>query len=83
MIRREKYANALVALNTLLVFARKMAYDRAAYEDIAAVLDIIEELPMLFLSSEDKTEYFRSVLEGYAGKYPGFALALSDFENEQ
>ncbi len=82
MIRPEKHANALRALNMVLVWTRKMAYDKADHTEIARVLDIAEELPMLFLRDEDMTDYFRGVLEEFSKQYNGFAWALQRFDAE-
>ncbi len=80
MISADKYNNALRALNTVLVCARKMAYDKRRHEDIAAVLDAAEELPTLFLQDEDLTDYFRGVLVMLSGKHPGLGLAVETFD---
>ncbi len=82
MIRQDKIANALRALNTILVWARKMAYEKANHDDIAEVLDVAELLPMLFLRDEDMTDQFRGLIAEFAPKYNGFAWALQRFDAE-
>lgn len=83
MIRPEKYENALLALNAVLVWARKMAYEKADYEQIAEVLDAAEELPTLFIRKDDMTDYFRDVLLMLASKYQGFGLAVERFDGQE
>jgi hypothetical protein len=57
-----------------------MAASRAAYEDLAAVLDVAEYLPTLFLRREDMTDHFRNVLSDSAAKYPAFQAGLERFD---
>lgn len=80
MIRPEKYEDAMRALNAVLVWARQMAYEKASHEELAEVLDVAEELPTLFLQKDDLTDYFRASLQGLAGKYPRFGLAIERFD---
>ncbi len=80
MIRQDKHDRALEAINAVLVHARAMAASRAAYEDLAAVLDVAEYLPTLFLQTEDMTDHFRNVLSDSAAKYPAFQAGLERFE---
>ena len=80
MIRPEKYENALRALNTVLVCARQMAYEKASHDQLADVLDVAEELPTLFLRKDDMTSYFRDALQGLAAKHAGFGLAVETFD---
>lgn len=78
MIRAEKHDRALEAINIILVYARAMAAERAAYEDLVAVLDVAEYLPMLFLQTADTTDHFRDMLSDT--KHPAFQAALERFD---
>ena len=80
MIRQDKHDRALDAINAVLVHARTMAASHAAYEDLAAVLDVAEYLPTLFLRKEDMTDHFRDVLRDSATKYPAFQAGLERFD---
>jgi hypothetical protein len=80
MIRPEKHDAALEAINAVLVHARMMAAQHASYDDLVAVLDIAEYLPMLFTRKEDMTEHFREALTGAAPKYAAFQAALERFD---
>lgn len=82
MIRAEKQALALEAINVVIVYARMMAGARAPYDDLIAVLDVAEYLPSLFLEAEDRTEYFREVLFEGASKWPAFRAALARFDKD-
>ncbi len=81
MIAKEKEQNALCALNSVLVLARKMAYDGVSGAAIAEVLDVAEYLPRLMAAQEDRTESFRSHLVDLAAKRPEFNLALRHFDD--
>jgi hypothetical protein len=78
MIRPDKHDDALRAIHRLLVYARKMAAEKAPHEDLFAVLDVAELLPMLFLEPTDKTEFFRQMISD--NKNPGFVAALDAFD---
>ena len=80
MIRPDKHDCALDAIHMLLVYARRMAASHAAYDQLVAVLDVAEYLPMLFLRKEDMTDHLHDTLREFAGKYPGFQAALERFE---
>ena len=82
MIREAKRKPALHALNDLLVRARTMAFEKAAYESISAFLDAVEELPMLIAREEDLTDDYRSALEGIASTFPEAGVALQRFDGE-
>ena len=81
MIRAEKHDAALRALNDILVWARTLAYHKVAHEQLADVLDLAEQLPMLFLRTDDQTDYFRDVLVDLESNY-GFAVARQHFDGE-
>jgi hypothetical protein len=80
MIRPEKLGSAMFALNAVLVLARSMAYDKRPTEDIAAVLDIAENLPRLLVEQEDRTNAFRDSLVQLVSRDPVFELALRRFD---
>jgi hypothetical protein len=83
MIRKENLNAALRALNTVLVVARKMAYDHASYESLASALDSAEYLPVLMLDKDDQTDAFRALLQDLAHKHPRFQLAVDAFDVEE
>lgn len=80
MIAPEKVANALHALNAVLVTARLMAYEREDHDKIANVLDVAEYLPMLMLEAADRTAEFRGQLEGLTAEDARFGFALERFD---
>ncbi|WP_437960302.1 hypothetical protein WME76_12120 [Sorangium sp. So ce119] len=80
MVRDEKLANALYALNAVLVVARHMAASGRAASDIAEVLDTAEYLPRLLAEAEDRTEEFRENLVSLASKYTDFTVALERYD---
>lgn len=80
MIDEKKEEAALLAIHAVLVLARAMAYNKAPHEEIAAVLDDAELLPMLILRNTDQTEFFRMMLKGLAERFPGFGGALDAFD---
>lgn len=82
MIRPEKQEHALKALNSVLVWARKMAYEKASHDDIADVLDTAELLPMLILRTDDTTQFYRDLLVALAAKHTGFGIAVADFDGD-
>lgn len=69
MISPKKQAAALKAIQQLIIFSRKMAYDRVSHEKIAELLDDIEYLPTLILEEEDRTDAFGKYLEGIAKQH--------------
>jgi hypothetical protein len=81
MIKAEKHDPALRALNAVLVWARTLAYEKATHERLAAVLDIAEQMPMLFLEKNDATDYYRSILVDLQASF-GFSVALQRFDEE-
>ncbi len=80
MISPEKHDRALEAINAILVHARMMAAANASSEELVAVLDVAEYLPMLFLRKEDMTEHFRQMLADIAPKNAAFQAALERFD---
>jgi hypothetical protein len=80
MIRSEKHDAALHALNSVLVWARVMAFRREPHDKIARVLDVAELLPMLMARKDDTTAEFRLHLEGLLSIDPAFGAALQRFD---
>ena len=78
MIRPDRHDDALRAIHFLLVKAREMAAEKAPHEDIFAVLDVAELLPMLFLEPTDKTDFFREMISD--DRYGAFVAALDAFD---
>lgn len=79
MIREDKHDAAHAALNAVLIGVRQMATDKAPHGDLIDVLDAAEELPTLFLGTEDRTDYFGAVLKHLATKHASFAKAVEQF----
>lgn len=75
----KKQNRALIALNSILVLARALAYEGKS-DDVAYVLDVAEYLPLLMLDPADKTDEFRQQLVTLADKYPNFTLAIERFD---
>jgi hypothetical protein len=81
MIPKDKEQNAFYALNHILIWARKMAYDGVSHREIAEVLDVAEYLPRLFADHEDQTQAFRKCLVNLTEKWPHFKVALERFDD--
>jgi len=79
MIRADKHDAAHQALNTVLIGVRQMAIDKATHGELIDVIDVAEELPTLFLGTEDRTDYFGAVLKHLATKHASFAKACEQF----
>jgi len=82
MIAKDKFTDALYALNAVLVQARTMSFERVTYETIVEVLDMAEVLPMLMARKEDTTEEFRRYLEDLVRIDEGFTYALQRFDGD-
>ena len=83
MIREENRKGALTALHDVLVCLRMMAYEKAPHEDLAKILDAMEELPTLFEQREDLTDYYRSVLSELAQLHESFGIAVASFDSNR
>lgn len=80
MIAQVKHRPALLALNLVLVRARRMAYEQAPHSRLAAVLDVAELLPVLISEERDRTADFRAHLEGVLRLDAGFMGAVQRFD---
>jgi hypothetical protein len=80
MIQKDKLNNALYALQSVLIFARQMAYEGKAHKEIANILDSAEYLPYLIANEKDETENFRNHLLNIADKY-GCHSCIERFDN--
>jgi hypothetical protein len=83
MIGEEKRAQALRALNKMLIIARHMAREKADHARIEALLDAAEVLPMLFLQERDATDLYREILAGTALEFPMLEGLLNVFDNAE
>jgi hypothetical protein len=79
LIRKDKFDNALYALQGVLIFARKMAYENKAHKEIADILDTAEYLPYLISNNRDETENFRNHLLDIVDKY-GCHICVERFD---
>lgn len=68
MIRTEHHEGALRALHATLIRARAMSY-KCAEAELAALLDNIEYLVCLILSTRDETETFRAFIKEIAERF--------------
>jgi hypothetical protein len=80
MIIETKQKQALNAIHRILVLARFMAYQNEAAPKIAKVLDYAEILPTLLSANEDRTEEFRTHLQGLASEFPAGVGILQEFD---
>lgn len=79
MVSQDKLKDALYALQGVLIHARKMAYERLDYNEIANLLDDAEILPFLLYTETDETHKFRSYLKHISEKYKcGYVLQRFD-----
>jgi hypothetical protein len=79
MIIEKKQKQALNAIHRILVLARFMAYQNEPTTKIAKVLDYAEILPTLISADEDRTEEFRTHLQGFASEFPAGLGILQEF----
>lgn len=79
MITAKKQKQALDAIHRILVLARFMAYRNQPTTRIAKVLDYGEILPTLISADEDRTEEFRTHLQGSASEFPAGVGILNGF----
>lgn len=82
MVKEDNLAPALYAMHLVLVEMRSMS---CAGEDptcIAQVLDWVEAMPFLIAKvDEDRTDAFRSHLQGIVDVCPRFRRALTTFDD--
>lgn len=83
MIRKGKWHNALAALNSVLVVARAMAYERRNHEELANVLDVGEYLPLLIAGPNDETDFFRATIVGLVAIDERFNMAVEKFDGTE
>lgn len=79
MISDNKAAQALHALNGVLVQLRAWALKGEDYNKIASALDLVEELPRFLSSTENKTKEFENSLRELAERFPEFGIGLDRF----
>ena len=70
MVRAEKYAQALSALQQIIIRARFLAAKESLAPKAVGLLDAAEELPRLLADKEDRTDEFATALAAIAEKYP-------------
>lgn len=71
----------LWAIRGVLDLARQAAADRAAHDDLADVLTAAEALTALMLRpAGGNRDRFRDTLERLAGRHPGYAPVLAEFD---
>jgi hypothetical protein len=80
MIIAKKQKQALHAIHRILVLARFMAYQNEPTTKIAKVLDYAEILPTLISTDEDRTEEFRTHIQGLASEFPAGVGILQEFD---
>ncbi len=83
MITTKKQKQALKAIHRILVLARFMAYQNEPAAKIAKVLDYAEILPTLISADEDRTEEFRTHLQGLATELAQGVGILQEFDQER
>ncbi len=70
MIRSDKYTQALIALQQVLVRARFLAQTREHLDKLAGLLDAAEYLPQLIVDPADRTAEYAAWIEEIAERYP-------------
>jgi len=80
MITDNKRLKALNAIHRILVLARFMTYQNEPTAKIAKVLDYAEILPTLISADEDRTEEFRTHLQGFASEFSQGIGILQEFD---
>lgn len=80
MISSDKQTSAIRVIQQLVIFGRKMAYDKISHKEIATLLDDLEYLPGLMLKEEDTTDEFRKYIEDIADEH-NLSIILDIFDN--
>ena len=70
MIRPEKYTQALMALQQVIIRARFLMSKEAEAGKVLSLLDAAEELPAMIADVEDRTEEFVASLQTISERYP-------------
>lgn len=83
MITINKQKQALKAIHRILILARFMAYQNEPTAKIAKVLDYAEILPTLISADEDRTEEFRTHLQGLASEFSQGVGILQEFNQDK
>jgi|GEM_PF-6989823 len=78
MIRPDKYENALWALNAVLVWIRKMTYEKAGYKLLGDVLEVAEMLPHVSSPTRRHDRFLPRVSS--KTRHEGFELQRGDRE---
>jgi hypothetical protein len=81
MIRREKFDQALRALNSILIRARFLAGSGNTAE-VADLLDAAEILPKYIAQPEDATELFRSALQSISSEHISCSHIIEEFDRK-
>ncbi len=79
MISPEHSAQALKALQRLIVHAKARAYD-AGNDELAELLNDIELLPEFVADDWDRTDEFIETLQGLAQVHPTCRYIVAEFE---
>jgi hypothetical protein len=79
MIRVEQYAQALRALQRLIVHAKSQAY-QAGESRVAELLNDVELLPEYLADERDRTGEFLEMLQGIAQVNPSCRYIVDEFE---
>lgn len=79
MIAPHKSANALYALQGVLIRARSLANEPNKSRELFALLDNAEHLPRLIANDRDETSNFRNLLEEIGARYQ-CAFVLQRFD---
>ncbi|HXG66408.1 MAG TPA: hypothetical protein VNO70_15015 [Blastocatellia bacterium] len=82
MIRPEKYASALHALQQVIIRARFLASKEEHIPKVTGLLDAAEELPRLIAAADDRTEEFAASLKEISERYPYCRSIFADFNGE-
>jgi hypothetical protein len=82
MVRAEKYAQALSALQQIIIRARFLAAKEGQAPKAVGLLDAAEELPRLLADREDRTDEFAAALAAIAEKYPYCGNLFAEFSHE-
>lgn len=78
MIAANQAQDALKTIQSLIVSARHQAYQAGA-QTVGDLLDDIELLPEMLADDDDRSEEFRTALEGIAEKHPSCRYVLEEF----
>jgi hypothetical protein len=79
MINAEQYAQALKALQRLIIHAKSQAHN-SGDPGLAELLNDVEMLPEFIADEHDRTDEFTEMLQGIGRVHPSCRYIIEEFE---